>query len=423
MKRAFVNVEAIAGVLVQIDDLLVVILAILIVVSLLDKKSRSFSIRRTYLDPILITLMLMFIISTVLNGSSLFAAVLNFKNFYLYYVLYYFIIYANFDVNKNNRVTKFIIWFFMFEFVVQCIQMATVVAGGQISPDAIRGTFGGAGAVSYMYFMPLFFLISSFILTRNYRLLPFIVIFVFGFIISFGMFAVITLPFLLIIYFIRKLLFSVRGVISFAASIIVLVGFYYIANILNPYISMRMAFEMYSPEKLRGYILEHNVQTGENKWIWFPLTYQVSKRFAYHPFVGMGPGMYGSHASFQFMSEPTDYIYNFFGQDELGNDPAVGSEYVVVWGELGYLGLGIFFIIFVAIGYHNFRIFKRSREPDVKALAVTASAAALFMIGLMYLHQSAEAPHIMCMFLLFTALSEREWRKEKRNRLTQLSEA
>ena len=127
----------------------------------------------------------------------------------------------------------------------------------------------------------------------------------------------------------------------------------------------------------------------------------------------MGPGMYASYVAFNELPPPAESIYNIFGQIEYGVDPGVDSQIIPIWGELGYIGIALFFILFIRLARRYYRIFKRSEDIYSKGLALTASLGSVFVLLGMYVNHIIETQPLMFLYFLFAGLAEAAWRRER----------
>ncbi|MCH8332185.1 MAG: hypothetical protein IH946_12580, partial [Bacteroidetes bacterium] len=406
--------------------ILLVLLALLIVYSKIYEGQKSFIVRGTYLEWFLIPLVLLGITSAVLNNVPLVLSFLSMKNYFLFFFVFYFIVFFKRDINFGDKYLRFIFILFVLEFVLQVIQIGYRMAIGTFGPDVAMGTFPGSNNMSYAYFFPLFYVLYLAAIKRQRQYWKYVAVFSAGMVIGQGRFGIVMFPALFFLFNIRNLFRSFMNVVRIAVVVASFIGLYaaYDLATVQKHSNLGQGASLFT---LQYYIKffgesETNVWSGAARLLWFPVTYDRLNDFAFHPMIGMGPGMYASYIAFTYMTPPTKSIYNIFEQLEKGVDPYVGSQIIPIWGELGYIGISGFFLLFIGSAFHFYRLHKGFTDIHDKALALTASASSVYILVGLYINHVVESQPLLFLYVLFLGLAERRYQFGKLGREIQVSE-
>ena len=128
------------------------------------------------------------------------------------------------------------------------------------------------------------------------------------------------------------------GIFSF----ILLISIYYFASSEDIFYNFNIYHQLTKQE--------FTISSGSQRLLYYPLTYKIlSDQGLIHFLFGLGPGMYGSDAGMRLNTPWSEYLGNVFGQLDAGFDPYVSSQIIPIWGELGIIGLFVFFWMFFKI--------------------------------------------------------------------------
>jgi len=289
--------------------------------------------------------------------------------------------YCILNTDLSRRDMERVVWTMIVCFLVQVPvivgqAVAMVQSGGGLGPDSLRGTFAGANNLSYAALFPLF----TFLGWREFRVTTWG-----DRLVLCGLMAVliagqgrlaICLFVIVMLYMGIRRLSSGRIPLKFIgpplvfASLLVLYFLLTNARFVREYNLWRHFTES-----------EFEVSGGSARYLYYPLTLQVlaageAKRLLF----GLGPGMYGSFAGFMCMTPMTEYLANVFHQKELGVDPYVSSQIIPIWGEVGFVGLAVYFILLFKIHRYAVSRWLGTRDRLVKGLAAGLIAGSLLMI-------------------------------------------
>ncbi|MFC1596068.1 hypothetical protein ACFL4D_02140 [Candidatus Margulisiibacteriota bacterium] len=411
---------------VLIDDAIILYMAAIILLP----GNQNIRFVKTFLDKPLIALAIMFTASALLNITPLMNCIFAFKNYFLIFFLFYFIIYSKLIDQKGvERIIRFVFALFSIELIIQITQIISRTvfnisflssSKSGLFDDIAIGTFSGSNDLSYCYFFVLFYVAYLFIVEKRREYLRYMIIFCVGLVVSFGLYSILMFPILFVLYNLKHFFHhtgDLKRYIIIAGVFIAIFGILVSMNLLsNKMVDQRDMFYLFKPSFITKKILvdEYNVWSGSARLLWYPVTQARLQEYAYHPLVGMGPGMYASYAAFRLMPHTNESIYNLFGQIEIGLDPYVDSQIIPIWGELGYIGLFLFLMLFIMSAVHFYRIFTRAESLQLKALAVTASAASVYMLLGTYVNHFIENQNIMINFILFIAFAEKVYLIERK---------
>ena len=419
--KSIIPLSGLDALFVVVDDAYVLLALLYIIFSILNKE-RDFIYRRTALDLPLLVLLLFFIISAVLNSIPIINFVFSIRDYFLPFILYFSFLYCV-RVNEKTvyKLLGILYLIFIIQLSVQVLQVTIAIFNGTFDDDTATGTFSGANTLSYAYFFPLFHASYMLFIARNNKYFKRFIVYLSGMVTSFGMFAILVYPFLFVLYNLKKL-FSLNRLKYILAFVLVFFLFLVSIEKLNPQrnTSTQQNFLwIFNPNYIVNFFLvsEFDVYSGSGRMLWFPVTYDRLQKYAFHPLVGMGPGMYASYAGFRTMAPPTQSIYNVFNQIELGFDTNVDSQIIPIWGELGFFGLILFLYLFIHISVIYYRYFRKSRKTLTKSLCLTASASSIYVLLGSYTNHILETQTIMVTFVLFLALAEKMYYLERQQYL------
>jgi len=297
---------------------------------------------------------------------------------YLFYVLLFYCV-VNLQITGKTikNVIAAMILAFLFQIPIMAAQTIMLYkAGSPLAVDSLRGTLPGANNLSYATLFPLFLFLGL----KGFRLKS-----LQDFFILLGLVAVliagqgrlaIVLFVIILMSLWGKTLLAGRvpvKVIGIACVFVILLGSYFV----------------FSKEKfLKNYNLwkqftksEFTVRSGSARYIYYPLTYNWLKEDgAKRMMFGFGPGMYGSFAGFKHMTPMTKQLGTAFDQETYGLDPYVSSQIIPIWGELGFVGIVIYYLLLFKIYLFAAAARKGTDDPLTRAFSVCLIAGSFLMI-------------------------------------------
>jgi len=415
--KFLIKIDILDKIVSQLDDISYIILfSIIILSSFLNKN--QFNFKKTPVNFMIISIVMWALISLIINQSPIINFLLFFKNYFLVFAFYYFILLSTKISNKVIIQTlEFLISLFVIQIAFQIIQLLINLKNGTLNDDSLAGSFSGANNLGYTLFIPMFFMLTLYINKIKINLKK-IVIFSISLIATFAEFAFVSLPFFFILYNFKKLFsfYNFKKILSVSSILVIL---FTTISMINPQRTSgtNSIFKVFSPEFLIYKITESefDVYSGSARMLWFPITYNRlnDKTYCVNSYVGMGPGMYASFAAFKLMPYTNKSIYDIFGQLEKGMDANVDSQLIPIWGELGHIGLLLFILSYLIFAMHHYRNYKRSNDLLVKSLNITVSASSLYLILGMYVNHVLETQTLMGTYVFFMAIAEKLYRMEK----------
>lgn len=400
------------------DEIYLLTLVTFMLISILIK-NEDYTIRRTNLDVILFLIFLIYLISAFLNQTPLINILHSFKDYFFPFLFYYTILYSN-RLNKKsvNKLLYYIFVIFCIQFIIQVFQILYTISFGSFNDDTARGGFSSANNLSYTYFFLLLHSAFMIYLYKDKIYIKRFFVFISGMLASFGLYAIVAFPLIFTIYNFKTFLRTQHLKKIFLLSLVFLLLFATFERLNPQRHNSSNPFWIFSPTYYVNYFIysEFSIYGGSNRMLWFPVTLSRLETYAFHPFIGMGPGVYASFAGFRTMAPPTASIYNIFGQIENGFDPYVDSQLIPLIGELGYFGLALFLLLFILLMAKNYEIYKKGRTRLTKALGITASASSLYMIIGMYINHFIETQTIMIAFITLVSLAEVMYRNENKQK-------
>lgn len=162
-------------------------------------------------------------------------------------------------------------------------------------------------------------------------------------------------------------------------------------------------FEAFSYERFSG----DYYGLGRIYWIVQTVTTVVP----HAPLFGFGPGTYGGGAVAALgNTEAYDALGLPFGV--YGTDGYIDNNWFSMWGEIGTLGFGAYLVMYGILFFTCVRVYKESKDPEVRALALGVSAAMLAVAVNAFLATMLEtrtlAPYLWIMTGAIVALGKEE---------------
>ena len=405
--------------IVLIDDIFILGLFVVGLIKIIINKE---SIRSKY-NIIFLLLIAEICLSAIANKVPLANFLLGAKGYLLYIAFYYVIKIFVQTKEQVNTLLRTLVFCAVIQTLFNFPQMITAISEGVMSDDLVHGTFGnsGANAMSYSLFFMFFYLLTELLMRVNKETIIISIITGFNFIIGFGKAAFGMFPVIFIFinrqYLIKGKYFK-RGIVLLCLFILLLSIFSMMNGSKYEY-KQGTIFEIFNFSFLYDHFTqsEMNVYNGSARNLWYKVTLNRLNVFSASPMIGMGPGMYASYAAFNLMPPQNMSIYNIFHQIELGMDAGVDSQIIPIWGELGYMGVMIFLLIFVIIYANLNNIYKKCKTIETQVLALTGMGGCIFMLLGFYINHFWEMQTICITFFVFLSLAERSFEIERNIKL------
>jgi len=360
------------------------------------------SFKKSPFDGCIIIFFLISIFSMFLNNSSFSPGIIGIRNYLQYALLFYCILNVKITERTIEVVVKAIIFVFILQLPILAFQFFDALNKGGIGVDTFRGTLPGSNNLSYAALFPIFLFIGI----KNFRfkglvnkllLLGLVVVLILGQ----GRLAVILLPLILLYLLRRQILFrfSTRGF-----KVVVVIGIFLIMLVGYLFVIKSDVFRQYNLYRhfTKG---EFEVQGGSQRYLYYPLVYQHLEDNGLKSIsFGLGPGMYGSFAGFRYMTPYTKVLSNVFGQLDHGLDPYVSSQVIPISGELGFIGIIIYFLLLFKVFRYASLAYKKFDQPLIKSLSAGLIAGSFLMIVGSFFNQVFEVQVTAYPYWLIAAL-------------------
>lgn len=399
----------IAGVQVitQIDDILIIFLAGMVLVRKIE--IGSFTLKKSPLDLFVIAFSILFFASGLLNRVPLINFLLSWKSYWIYVIFYYCLINSGLTIDEHKKLIKLLIFIFVLQLPIILVEfMVSFLTTGGFHDDFAHGTIGGANRISYSVFAPLIYVSYMVLAERKRSYLPYLFILFLVLVIPMGEFAIASYAAITCFFFLKWMRLSIRNTVNNLCLIIPVIIFLSGFSLLKSSFSKHSKFASLNP--IEWYynltVKQNDVYSGAQRNLYFLLTYNHVNENSAHPLVGMGPGMYASYVAYQLMPETNLLVYDAFGQMEKGMDPGVDSQIIPIWGEFGYGGLLIFGVFLVSMAFYFYSSMRKFEDPGMQAVTHVSFACALFLLLGFYVNHLWEIQPVMMTVFFFWACFE-----------------
>lgn len=406
-------------------------------------KSKSISIPNILWIPLFLVVPYMFV-SMLLNNTPIINLVMAYRAYFIYIptIITVSVLFKNNNILKSNRLMMFLL-------AVQCIvvffQIISNYTNNQymILGDALRGTFVSANNLGYTLAISMIYLYvkvayKSWVFSEKIdQLLLVISAYLLFLIESRGAVYGLIIVFSVLIVFVSQVRMYTLRKVHFIIFVVItgtlIYGNYYLnedALTLSNHSeecfqeldcrSSDLARKLKSAEEtsalnnnftqsldvMQTIRNEQSASGGSNRLLWFPLTYKHLQEYAYHPLIGIGPSTHSSHAAVTLRSEiALTQVINAFDQNKYGMDGGVDSQIIPVWAEYGYIGLFLFYMIYIYIGLYGFLVMIRSNKASSTMSGVLLMGMSTYIVLLSYVNHVWESQPESFTFWLLVMLS------------------
>jgi hypothetical protein len=370
------------------DDAILILLALRV---LGDRLRSGRSIERTPWDLPFLLYFGIGILSVIVNKVPLINAVTGLRAPVFYGLVLFVLVNGSehFDIDYLGWIWKLLLVFCALQILTGIYQYPARGFGA----DSLTGTIGSSGANELgVVLLPfLFYLISKRLDAGERGVLPMLGI------VSIAMTIILcgargawfsAIPVALVLWGGR--LRRVKTIVSSA----ILVGLVYF--VVARIVLMQSVDSVASAIGLKGiYGALFLVSSGGGNMAYYPIVWNLVHLYAPVPLLGLGPGMVSSEAAISLHAPLyQNVLYDYFGQTEFGLDGGVESQVLATAGEVGVIGfLAVLSMIVIWIVI-ALRTYRRSRDPEERALSAAVLAAAAAAVLLAPIKNVWETPHV-----------------------------
>ena len=205
----------IAGVQVitQIDDILIIFLAGIVLVRKIE--IGSLTLKKSPLDLFVISFSILFFASGLLNRVPLINFLLSWKSYWIYVIFYYCLINSGLTIDEHKKLIKLLIFIFVLQLPIILVEfMVSFLTTGGFHDDFAHGTIGGANRISYSVFAPLIYVSYMVLAERKRSYLPYLFILFLVLVIPMGEFAIASYAAITCFFFLKWMRLSIRNTVN-----------------------------------------------------------------------------------------------------------------------------------------------------------------------------------------------------------------
>jgi len=401
------------GLITSIDDFLIAgFICLMLLQKLITRKTTYLNGSKIYI--ILFFFFFIFTFSAIANKVPFINVFFSFKDILLEFSFLYALTICIIKRDKIKSLINFTLKIFVLQFIIQLFQLLIAVKMGVLNSDSLKGTFPRSNNLGYVYFFFIFYCLHIGVIYKQKKYIVYALIFIVGLLMSTAYFAVLMLPIVFIAYH-RNYFLSKKYVVKFVLLSMFFICFFSITATSISRRENRLErlrygdFYLFNPRYWVNFVShsEFDVSQGSARMLWFSVTYNQLESKAFHPLIGMGPGMYTSFAAYRLMPSTNKAIYDIFHQRELGLDVFVDSQIIPLWGEFGYIGLFLIIFLFFYFIFRYLKIYYKTSDLQLKALSITSSAGAFFILIGMYINHFLETQVIMFTYVILLSFTEK----------------
>ena len=326
---------------------------------------RSIRFKVTIFDIILTTFVLFGILSFVVNKSPLLNAIMSFRYYFQYVILYYVISYFDFKTSFKYFIVLLMLALSLIQVPLQIYQYFTWTPSLLVTnhADAAYGTlsFGSANILG-MLMLTFAFLTAKVQLDISNRVKYIIIITLFlGMVLAHSKVSYIFL-FLLILFQYKTKLFNLNSIRILIVSTVLSAFLIYFATFISDDVKYILSFEGIS----QLFVNQITDKDGGGRIMYFLLTLVLLEQYSFSPFVGLGPGTYASYAGIT-LNAP--YVTNILGVSLEKRGTRFDSEITGMIGEYGYIGIIVFTMLIFSLYARASIVVKSGATPFDRSFA------------------------------------------------------
>jgi hypothetical protein len=328
------------------------------------------------------------VVSAIANGVPWWRAALGLRGLLVYLGVYYGVVTSKLSREDVQRVFVVLLVLMALQPLVQLLQFSMGVTrfglDFEMLADIAPGTLG-PGLSNDLGLLYLPFIVGAFCMFLVRRSAFWVVVgaaFALGLVLCSARAALLMLPPCLalsaVLWWGWRSVLSPRSIVV-AGLMLLLVGgignAYYRATtgsgLLTALSPARLVQEQvaYSPE-------------AAGRLAFYPVTWAVLTTEAASPWIGLGPGNYGSGAGYVTNAPGLSLIRNVFGQFETNRETALNSQFLATLGEFGILGVAVFLMLLLSLARRTLLVLRAERDDVVRATLIAVFVGqVVFVLG------------------------------------------
>jgi hypothetical protein len=350
------------------------------------------------------------IVSAFANDVPWWRAALGFRGLLVYVPLYYAVVVAPLDEADVWRVTRTLVGLMLLQVPVQLVQFALGAREFGFSfqdlADVAPGTMGPgySNALGFLYVPFICASLAALLATRDRRWLVRGGLFLVGLVLCSARAATLLLPacLLLTVALVRGFgaVFSRRGVVSLGVALLIGGGLAeaYLRNVTGGSLA-----EEFSPARLIREQLTYS-PTSASRLAYYPVTWSVLTNVAPSPWIGLGPGNYGSGAGYITDAPGFALIRDVFGQFRTNRETALNSQFLATLGEFGIGGILLFFAVILALLARTATVRRTTLDPAIRSFLAAVMVGQVIFLLAAFAEYAWEAQPLSYTFWLCAAL-------------------
>ena len=334
-------------------------------------------VRRTPLDLLLLAFLGVGLLSTLLNSVSPAVAILGMRKPLKFLLLFYIILYSNFDEQffRTTLKTLLIIAFLQIpiaiaEFLVWTPELGESLGSGMGEFDFVTGTLprGATGILALLLLSTMSFLLGFSLYTKQSKYFWLSLLFLIPLPLTMSRFSFFLLP-VLFLYLIRKnptYLFGMRLVYTTSLSLF-FIGIVLFASIVANYDLKSYLLNPHLVVQKQSLSIEETGESGRIGSVQY--IYDYLKAIPNGLLFGVGPGMWSE----SYFSHYTSRLFETTSASH-------ANQYAATMSEFGLLGLFLFLLMVFKIYQLNNHFFQNAEDPFWKSISFGFSGMILIFI-------------------------------------------
>ncbi|MCL5029011.1 MAG: hypothetical protein M1480_08335 [Bacteroidetes bacterium] len=383
---------------VWIDEILLITLMLKIIIIKIVQHTKWY---RTSLDYSVLFLLIIWLSSWIVNRSPVLNSVLGLRSFAQFILFFYLLVQLNITEQQKRKIFKFVYIFILIQIPICIYQLASWnsklpygfddAAFGLFSfgaSNVLGFIFSSAAVFTFGFFQSEYLSISTFILLFT--------LFCIGIVLTSANFALFLLPLGLGFVLFKKLKTNLNKTLIYTLSLMPLFLIIFLfAFQLSPDVSLIFKFD--------NRIQDQFSERGTGRFLFSFLTIEKLQNESITPLLGFGPGMYSSTAGLSLGAPKLNEVLGFREKD-IGQE--LDMDATAVLGELGYLGLLSYLLIFISVFIMAFKKIKEPIDKFWKSLALGLFGVTPMIILGGFFYPVWQTPFIAIIFWTIVALLE-----------------